>query len=118
MVVMQIISNLVRLGHHAVNWFGKLCSKMPPAQRHFWPVKTVEEEKKMLENSVPKFTQSATTWAFNIFKDQVANWERVNKDTSLESCSLNAITIDIKEEVQSLDTNILSKQQKNRSICV
>ena len=60
-------------------------SKMPAAKRRFRPVKIVQEERKMLEESVPKASQTATKWALKIFKE----WQigRVDEDASLESCS-------------------------------
>ena len=89
-----------------VKRFGKLYSKMPPAKRRFRPVKTVEEERKMLEESVPKSTQSASKWTFTIFKERRSGKLGESTKTQLlrESCSF---AID-KEKVQSLDTKIVN----------
>ena len=57
---------------------------MPP-KRKFRPPKTEEEEKKDLEDFIPKATRDATKWAFKVFSE----WQisRNNKDPSQEQCS-------------------------------
>ena len=64
--------------------------------------KGAEEEKKLLESSIPRSTRRSTRWAFNIFKE----WQmtRGNKEATLESC---AFSFDSKK-VQILDTNIVN----------
>ncbi len=68
----------------------------------FRKARGAEEEKKLLESSMPGSTRRSTRWAFNIFKE----WQmrRGNKDASLESCS---ISFDC-QKVQNLDTNIVN----------
>ena len=53
--------------------------KMPP-KRKFRELKTADEEKALLEISVPKSTRYVTKWSFNIF----AQWQnaRLNKQAA------------------------------------
>ena len=50
-----------------------------PTKRQFRPPKTEEQEKKDLEDCIPKDTRNATKWAFKVFSE----WQmsRNNKDT-------------------------------------
>ena len=59
--------------------------KMQGAKKVFRPAKTAEEEKKLLEDAVPKSTRNARKWAYRIFNE----WQlaRTNKDPRSESCS-------------------------------
>ncbi len=56
-------------------------------KRVFRKARGAEEEKKLLESSIPRSTRRSTRWAFNIFKE----WQmtRGNIDASLESCSFS-----------------------------
>ncbi len=71
-------------------------------KRAFRKARGAEEEKKLLESSIPGSTRQSTRWAFNIFKE----WQmtRANKDASLESCSFSFDC----QKVQNLDTNIVN----------
>jgi hypothetical protein len=71
-------------------------------KRVFRKARGAEEEKKLLESSIPGSTRRSTRWAFNIFKE----WQmtRGNKDASLESCSFSFDC----QKVQNLDTNIVN----------
>ena len=57
------------------------CLKMRP-KRKFRELKTADEEKALLEKSIPKSTRYVTKWSFNIF----AHWEnaRLNKKAANE----------------------------------
>ena len=71
--------------------------KMPP-KRKFRELKTADEEKALLEKSVPKSTRYVTKWSFNIF----AQWQnaRLNKQEA---------GFDVeRDKIQSLDTNIVN----------
>ncbi len=56
-------------------------------KRVFRKARGAEEEKKLLESSIPGSTRRSTRWGFNIFKE----WQmtRGNKGASLESCSFS-----------------------------
>ena len=58
--------------------------KMPP-KRKFRELKTADEEKALLEKSVPKSTRYVTKWSFNIF----AQWQnaRLNKHAANEEAA-------------------------------
>ena len=45
---------------------------MQGSKRVFRPAKTAEEEKKLLEDAVPKSTRNAMKWAYRIFNARVA----------------------------------------------
>jgi len=70
--------------------------------RSFRALKSVEEEKELLEESIPKSTQNVVKWAVKIFAD----WQtqRENKDSPLEKCSF---TFDA-AKIQALDTDIVN----------
>ena len=40
-----------------------------PTKRQFRPPKTEEQEKKDLEDCIPKDTRNATKWAFKVFSE-------------------------------------------------
>ncbi len=65
-------------------------------KRVFRKARGAEEEKKLLESSVPGSTRRSTRWAFNM--------TRGNKDASLESCSFSFDC----QKGQNLDTNIVN----------
>ena len=71
-----------------------------PSKRAFRPPKSKDEEKKALDESIPKATRSSTKWSFKVFLE----WQqsRVNKDPSKEHRSFE---VDM-AKVQSLDTDI------------
>ena len=73
--------------------------KMPP-KRKFREWKTADEEKALLEKSVPKSTRYVTKWSFNIF----AQWQntRLNKQAANEEVGFDVE----RDKIQSLDTNI------------
>ena len=60
--------------------------KMPP-KRKFREMKTADEEKALLEKSVPKSTRYVTKWSFNIF----AQWQnaRLNKHAANEEAGFD-----------------------------
>ena len=60
--------------------------KMPP-ERKFRELKTADEEKALLEKSVPKSTRYATKWSLNIF----AQWQnaRLNKQAANEEAGFD-----------------------------
>ena len=76
--------------------------KMPP-KRKFRKLKTADEEKALLEKSVPKSTRYVTKWSLNIF----AQWQnaRLNKQAANEEAGFNVERDKIR---QSLDTNIVN----------
>ena len=76
--------------------------RMLGSKRVFRQTKTAEEEKKLLEDAVPKSARNATKWAYRIFSE----WQlaRRNKDPRTESISF---MFDL-EKVQCLDINITS----------
>ena len=55
----------------------------------FRKARGAEEEKKLLESSIPRSTRLSTRWAFNIFKE----WQmtRGNKDASLKAARFRLI---------------------------
>ena len=70
-------------------------------KRKFRELKTANEEKALLENSVPKSTRYVTKWSFNIF----AQWQnaRLNKQAANEEAGFDVE----RDKIQSLDTNIM-----------
>ena len=56
-----------------------------PLKRKFSPPTMEEQEKKDLEDYIPKATRNATKWAFKVF----SGWQisRNKKDPSQEQCS-------------------------------
>ena len=75
--------------------------EMPP-KRKFRELKTADEEKALLEKSVPKSTRYVTKWSFNIF----AQWQnaRLNKPPANEEAGFDVE----RDKIQSLDTNIVN----------
>jgi len=69
--------------------------------RSFRAPKSVEEEKELLEESIPKSTQNVNKWAVKIFADWQTQHE--NKDARVEKCSF---TFDA-AKIQALDTDIV-----------
>ena len=63
------------------------------------PPKTEEQEKKDLEDCIPKATRNATKWAFKVFSE----WQtsRNNKDPSQEQCSYKVGSA----KIQSINLN-------------
>ena len=61
-----------------------------------------DEEKALLEKSVPKSTRYVTKWSFNIF----AQWQnaRLNKYAANEEAGFDVG----RDKIQSLDTNIVN----------
>ena len=76
--------------------------KMHPSKRVYRPAKSAEEERRLLEDCIPKSTRDSAKWTYKIFNE----WQvgRVNKDASLESCSF---TLDMAKR-QRFDTNIVN----------
>ena len=74
---------------------------MPP-KRKFRELKTADEEKALLEKSVPKSTRYVKKWSFNIF----AQWQnaRLNKQAVNEEAGFDVE----RDKIQSLDTNIVN----------
>ena len=74
---------------------------MPPKKK-FRELKTADEEKALLEKSVPKSTGYERKWSFNIF----AQWQnaRLNKQAANEEAGFNVE----RDKIQSLDTNIVN----------
>ena len=74
---------------------------MPP-KRKFRELKTADEEKTLLEKSVPKSTGYVPKWSFNIF----AQWQnaRLNKHEANEEAGFDVG----RDKIQSLDTNIVN----------
>ena len=75
---------------------------MPP-KRQFRPPKTEAQEKKDLEDCIPKASRNATKWAFKVLSELQIS--RNNKDPSQEHCSFK---VDL-AKIQSLDLNITNK---------
>ena len=75
---------------------------MQGSKRVFRAARSTEEERKLLEDTIPKSTRDSTTWAYRIFNE----WQMAkgNKDASLESCSFSFDA----EKVQRLDTILTS----------
>ena len=71
--------------------------KMPP-KRKFRELKTADEEKELLEKSVPNSTRYVTKWSFNIF----AQWQnaRLNKQALKEEAEFEVE----RKKIQSLRT--------------
>ena len=77
--------------------------KMPP-KRKFRELKTADEEKALLEKSVPKSTRyRVTKWSFNIF----VQWQnaRLNKQAANEEAGFDVE----RDKIQRLDRNIVNK---------
>ena len=70
-----------------------------PSKSVFWPEKVAEEERRSLEDCIPKSTRDSTKWTYKIFN--IKKWQPF---ASLESCSF---ALD-KAKVQRLDTNIVN----------
>ena len=70
---------------------------MPP-KRKFRELKTADEEKALLETSVPKSTRYVTKWSFNIF---LAQWQnaRLNKQAANEEAGFDSE----RDKIQSLE---------------
>jgi hypothetical protein len=62
--------------------------------------KGVEDEKELLESTIPKSTRDSTKWASKIFHEW--QMERQNQDAKLEHCSFAFYC----NKVQNLDTSI------------
>ena len=75
---------------------------MQGSKRVFRAARSTEEERKLLEDTIPKSTRDSTTWSYRIFNE----WQLVmgNKDASLERCSFSFDA----EKVQRLDTILTS----------
>ena len=75
---------------------------MQGSKRVFRAARSTEEERKLLEDTIPKSTCDSTTWAYRIFNE----WQmaRGNKDASLESFSFSFDA----EKVQRLGTILTS----------
>lgn len=67
--------------------------------RQFRKPKTADEERKLIENSVPHNTQHNTKWAVKLFKE----WQLNRADKIATAFSLTSISLDI-TKVQNLDT--------------
>ena len=73
--------------------------RIAPVKNSF--AKRAEEERRLLEDCIPKSTRASTKWASNIFNECKF---RANKVSSLESCSF---TFDM-AKILRLDTNVVS----------
>ena len=73
---------------------------MASCSRAFWKPKNAEEERNLIENTIPKSTSAVTKWSVKIFLE----WQngRKNKNLAIESCTF---TTD-KSKVQRLDSDI------------
>ena len=81
-----------------------------PSKRKFRELKTTDEEKALLEKSVPKSTRYVTKWTFNIF----AQWQnaRLNKEAANEEAGFD---VD-RDKIQSLDTNIVNMTAESLNV--
>ena len=90
---------------------------MQGSKRVFRPAKTAEEEKKLLDDAVPKSTRNTTKWAYRIFNE----WQlaRRNKDPRSESCSFMYIIMFLAYKIyrRSLQTKWRTLSGKNSLQC-
>ena len=80
---------------------------MPP-KRKFRESKTGDEEKELLEKSVPKSTRYVTKWSFNIFA-QIQNAARPTKEAVNEEVGFHVE----RDRIQRLDTNTVNMTAKS-----
>ena len=70
------------------------------SKRTFRKPKSAEEEKKLLENAVPRSTRSVNKWSMKIFSEWQA--ARLNKKASDEQSN----SVDDSSKIQDLDMNV------------
>ena len=81
--------------------------KMHPSKSVFWPEKVAEEERRSLEDCIPKSTRDSTKWTYKIFN--IKKWQPF---ASLESCMF---TLD-KAKIQRLDTKIVNMSAESLNL--